>query len=112
MRSEMSLPKMHCALLCGGSGGGGGGGRGSSGGSDATSCQQLCQLFQCTGQEVKLFQSPLKGCFQSIHIGSVGKDKREVPRRLCGVIVHTEQAGSSAKSIGNVRAPQCQRSKC
>ena len=96
MGSEMSLPKMHCTPLW----------------------QQAKQ--QAVNNSVsyfsawagsKAFQSPLKRCFQSIRIGSVGRDKREVPRRLCGVIIHTEQAGSSAKPIGNVRTPQCQRSK-
>lgn len=75
----MSLPKMHCTLLW------------------QRAVNDHVSYFGAWAGS-KAFQSPLKGCFQNIRIGSVGRDKREVPRRLCGEIIHTEKAGSSAKT--------------
>lgn len=75
---------------------------------------KIRQLFSVSEQEAKLFQSPLKGCFQNMHIGSVGRDKRAVPRRLCGDITHTEQAGITARlwwqcqGTAVVSDPNCQ----
>lgn len=46
----------------------------------------------------KAFQLLQKECFRNCCVGSVGRDKREVPRNLQG-IKHTEEIGSFAKFV-------------